>query len=49
MCSTGKSTKARESLLARVEERVDQICFDVNISAEHVRDETVRERTVIVP
>src|SRR6185436_11137752 len=42
------SNSAREPLLARVEELIDQILLDSNVSRQHVGNETIRHRRLFV-
>ena len=40
--------RARESLFARVEQLIDQILLDADVSGEHVGNETVGQRRLLV-
>src|ERR1700691_2501463 len=39
---------AREALLGRVEKLIDEICFNSNVSRQHMSDEAVRELVFLV-
>ena len=40
--------RARQPLLARVEELIDQVLLDADVPRQHVRDEAVRQRVLLV-
>jgi hypothetical protein len=46
--SRQEQQRAGEALLAGVEELIDQVLFDADVSRQHVRDESVRERGLLV-
>jgi hypothetical protein len=40
--------RARQTLLARVEELIDQVLFDPDVAGQHVADEPIRHRVLVV-
>ena len=40
--------RPRQPLLARVEELIDQVLLDADVARQHVRDEAIRQRVLLV-